>query len=118
MNRLARLLLQSNIEEGENATELPFLSIWKTKKDRITMPDGKTPYIYIVANGSMRLHTHNGIMDYLPGQYSVSAIDTPIFGQVFSDGISGGSLQLSFALLIMMQFRYLWILTGTLWPEL
>ena len=89
MNRLARLLLQSNIEEGENATELPFLSIWKTKKDRITMPDGKTPYIYIVANGSMRLHTHNGIMDYLPGQYSVSAIDTPIFGQVFSDGISG-----------------------------
>lgn len=100
MNRLARLLLQSNIEEGENATELPFLSIWKTKKDRITMPDGKTPYIYIVANGSMRLHTHNGIMDYLPGQYSVSAIDTPIFGQVFSDGISGEFLA------VIIRFTY------------
>ena len=48
----------------------------------------------------MRLHTHNGIMDYLPGQYSVSAIDTPIFGQVFSDGISGEFLA------VIIRFTY------------
>ena len=32
----------------------------------------------------MRLHTPSGIMDYIAGQYSVSAIDTPTSGDVLS----------------------------------
>ena len=43
MNRLARLLLHSNIEEGENATELPFLSIWKRRKTELQCQMEKRP---------------------------------------------------------------------------
>lgn len=40
--------------------------------------------IYAVLDGSIRLHTPSGIMDYLPGQYSISKIDTPASGHVLT----------------------------------
>lgn len=85
MSNLLKQIQRMDLQYGETKTELPFFSIFKTNQPKIQMPDGKTPYIYIVANGSLRLHTPSGIMDYLPGQYSVSAIDTPLFGQVIND---------------------------------
>lgn len=69
---------------GKNETAIPYLHIYQSSSDNISMPDSATPYIWLVADGSMRLHTPSGIMDYLPGQYSVSAIDTPIAGQVLT----------------------------------
>lgn len=51
------------------------------------MPQTETPYIYIVLDGVLRLHTPSGIMDYMAGQYSISKIDTPMYGSIltFSD---------------------------------
>lgn len=69
---------------GENQTVLPFLKIYKSVNSKIQMPTTEVPYIYLVLDGEMRLHTPSGIMDYIAGQYSVSAIDTPISGDVLS----------------------------------
>lgn len=69
---------------GENQTVLPFLKIYKFVNSKIQMPTMEVPYIYLVIDGEMRLHTPSGIMDYIAGQYSVSAIDTPTSGDVLS----------------------------------
>ncbi len=69
---------------GENQTVLPFLKIYKSVNSKIQMPTTEVPYIYLVLDGEMRLHTPSGIMDYIAGQYSVSAIDTPTSGDVLS----------------------------------
>lgn len=44
----------------------------------------ENPYLYIVIDGMLRLHTPSGIMDYMAGQYSVSQIDTPLMGTVLN----------------------------------
>lgn len=46
------------------------------------MPQSQTPYIYFVLDGELRLYTLAGVLDYVNGQYSVSAIDTPEKGYV------------------------------------
>ena len=48
------------------------------------MPKTENFYIYAVLDGSIRLHTPSGIMDYLPGQYSISKIDIPASGHVLT----------------------------------
>ena len=71
-------------ETGENQTALPFLKLYKFADAKIQMPNTEYPYIYFVLDGGLRLHTPSGIMDYIAGQYSVSAIDTPTSGDVLS----------------------------------
>ncbi len=70
--------------EGETKTELPFLSIYHFTNRKIEMPKMDNFYIYVVLDGSIRLYTPSGIMDYVPGQYSISKIDTPTAGHVLS----------------------------------
>lgn len=53
------------------------------------MPDGHSPYIYVVLGGALRLHTPSGILDYVAGQYSVSAIDTPTSGYALATDKDG-----------------------------
>lgn len=48
------------------------------------MPRTDGFYIYVVLDGSVRLYTPSGILDYLPGQYSISRIDTPTSGYVLT----------------------------------
>lgn len=62
---------------------VPSVTAYRFVSEKISMPD-KNLYIYIVADGSMRLHTPSGIMDYMAEQYSVSAIDTPFSGEVLT----------------------------------
>ena len=81
---LMKHLRTMKLKCGKNETAIPYLHIYQSSSDNISMPDSATPYIWLVADGSMRLHTPSGIMDYLPGQYSVSVIDTPIAGQVLT----------------------------------
>lgn len=50
----------------------------------VPMPKTTNPYLYLVLDGTLRLYTPSGIMDYAPGQYSVSQIDTPLSGTVLS----------------------------------
>ena len=66
------------LKEGKNATPLPFLSLDRFTAKDILMPDSTKPYLYLVVNGILRLHTIYGILDYIPGQYSLSAIDSPL----------------------------------------
>lgn len=80
---------------GENATGISYLTIYRFTDNIIEMPQAGLPYIYFVTDGSMRLHTPSGIMDYVAGQYSVSAIDTPDSGRVLTFSEENDFLALS-----------------------
>ena len=56
------------------------------------MPQTENPYLYLVLDGALRLHTPSGMMDYMAGQYSVSQIDTPLSGTVLSFSQQGDFL--------------------------
>lgn len=73
---LSRKLVERN--------NIPFVTAYCFTSEKIPMPEKISPYIYIIADGSMRLHTPSGIMDYIAGQYSISAIDTPFYGEVLN----------------------------------
>ena len=87
IEELCNIVRSFPLTEGENKTEIPFLSIYLFQKRKIDMPRVENFYIYIVLDGSVRLYTPSGIMDYLPGQYSMSKIDTSTSGYIltFSD---------------------------------
>lgn len=70
--------------DGCHATAIPALSLHRYTQTAIRMPEAGPPYLYLLAAGSMRLHTPSGMMDYVAGQYSVSAIDTPSSGHVLA----------------------------------
>ena len=65
-------------------TEIPFIHIFAGSDKEISMPQTQTPYIFFILDGELRLYTPGGILDYVAGQYSVSAIDTPERGYVLS----------------------------------
>lgn len=60
-----------------NKTNIEYLNIYRFETKEIKMPKIENPYLYLVIDGEMRLYTPSGIMDYMAGQYSISAIDTP-----------------------------------------
>ena len=64
--------------------EIPFLQVYSNSNKAIAIPQTQTPYIFFVLDGELRLYTPGGIMDYVSGQYSVSAIDTPERGYVLA----------------------------------
>ncbi|EET58785.1 transcriptional regulator, AraC family [Marvinbryantia formatexigens DSM 14469] len=71
-----------SLKEGENQTGIPGVTVYCFEEEKIRMPSVDNPYLYIVLDGMLRLHTPSGIMDYMAGQYSVSRIDTPLMGTV------------------------------------
>lgn len=73
-----------NLINKTKVINIPYLTVFQTNKAIIEMPKSDNPYIYMIVQGSIRLHTPNGIMDYISGQYSVSAIDTPISAEVLA----------------------------------
>lgn len=85
---------------GENPTGISYLDVYRFTDNKIKMPEEGLPYIYFVADGSMRLYTPSGIMDYTAGQYSVSSIDTPDSARVltFSDKNDFIALAIRFSL--------------------
>lgn len=84
MQKLTDYIHAFPLLEACNKTRVSYLKIYKFTTESIRLPDITSPYLYMVVDGSMRLHTPSGIMDYMAGQYSVSAIDTPISGQVLT----------------------------------
>lgn len=68
--------------EGCNQTEIPFLTAYRFTTGQIRMPQTENLYLYLVLDGTLRLYTPSGIMDYVPGQYSISRIDTPLSGTI------------------------------------
>lgn len=84
LQRLAEAVRVHAVSEGYCQTTVPYLSAYRCTGQTVTMPETAAPYLYLLAAGSIRLHTPSGILDYVPGQYSISAIDTPGFGCALS----------------------------------
>ena len=84
VEKLTKIVRSFPLTEGENKTEIPFLSIYRSTERKIDMPSIDNIYIYVVLDGSVRLYTPSGIMDYLAGQYSVSKIDTSTSGYILT----------------------------------
>lgn len=79
LNHNLRLL---RLAQGINKTAVSYLDIYRCFDGEIKLPELNKPYIFYIANGSIRLHTPSEILDYVSGQYSVSTIDMPFNGQV------------------------------------
>lgn len=70
-------------EHGNEAT-VSSMTAYRFTDEIISMPQTENPYLYIVLDGTLRLYTPSGIMDYMAGQYSISKIDSPLYGTVLS----------------------------------
>lgn len=70
IGELRELIYSYPLTEGENKTKLPYLTIYLSAQRKIDVPQTENFYIYIVLDGSIRLFTPSGIMDYVPGQKS------------------------------------------------
>ena len=66
----------------DGKTPVPFLHIYRYADRVVPLPQTQAPCVYFVLDGELRLYTPGGILDYVAGQYSVSAIDTPERGYV------------------------------------
>lgn len=84
--------------EGRCETPMPDLSLYRYTNRQVEMPQTENLYLYLVLDGSLRLHTPSGMLDYMAGQYSVSRIDTPNAGQVLAFSPQGDFLALSLEL--------------------
>ena len=72
------------LKEGKTETGIPFVTAYRFSSEKIQMPQTQAPYLYFVLDGTLRLYTPSGIMDYREGQYSISKIDTPLSGTVLT----------------------------------
>lgn len=88
-------LFPASLPEGQSGTCLPCLNIYRFRSEKIQMPQRTNPYVYVVLYGSIRLYTPSGIMDYIAGQYSLSQIDTSLFGHGLTYSEEGDFLALS-----------------------
>ena len=82
--KLSEILRRMPLEEGENKTPVSFLSVYRFSANYIMLPEKCSPYLFFIADGTLRLHTPSGILDYIAGQYSVSSIDTPFSGEILT----------------------------------
>lgn len=98
IEKICKIARSFSLMEGENKTEIPFLSIYRSTDRKIDMPQLESFYIYVVLDGSIRLYTPSGIMDYLAGQYSISKIDTSNSGYVLTFSDKGDFLALAIEL--------------------
>lgn len=98
--KLKNILRGLHPVQGSNKLEIPMLTAWRFTTSPIQMPQTDNPYLYIVLDGTLRLHTPQDIMDYMPGQFSFSKIDTPLSGYVltFSQQQDFLALSVEFAL--------------------
>lgn len=88
------------LENGCNQTGISCVTVYRFTEEKVQMPLAPNPYLYIVLDGMIRLHTPSGIMDYMVGQYSVSKIDTPVMGTVLNFSEQQDYLALSIELTV------------------
>lgn len=70
--------------DGITATNIPYITILRNDQEKVVLPETPNPYILVVVNGTMRLDFSTGIKDYQPGQFLISAIDSPASGHMLS----------------------------------
>lgn len=95
-NKIRRLPL----ENGCNETGIPYVTVYRFTEEKVQMPLLEDPYLYIVLDGMLRLHTPSGIMDLMAGQYSLSKINTPLVGTVLNFSEQQDFLALSIELTV------------------
>ena len=84
LDEIRKILRARRVLYGENETTVPYLKIYRYNTENVPMPKIENPYLYFIIDGSIRLYTPSGIMDYISGQYSASAIDTPLSGRILT----------------------------------
>lgn len=84
IQKMRKEMEKLTLETGGNQTGISGVTVYRFTEEKIQMPLLENPYLYIVIDGMLRLHTPSGIMDYMAGQYSVSQIDTPLMGTVLN----------------------------------
>lgn len=84
LKKLQEEIRAVSLNEGGSRTEISGVTVYRFTEKNIPMPESENPYVYIVLDGALRLYTPSGIMDYMSGQYSVSKIDTPLYGNVLA----------------------------------
>lgn len=72
-------------QEGKNATPVSYINVCRFTQREVVLPNTTDPYLFVVVNGTLRLHSACGISDYEPGQYFASAITSPETGEFLSD---------------------------------
>ncbi|MBS6561047.1 MAG: AraC family transcriptional regulator [Clostridiales bacterium] len=95
LHRICAIVVQHTIMEGNNDTTVPYITAYRHEKKDISLPNTANPYIYLVVEGTMRLHSTEGIKEYTKGQYFISAIDSPKAGQALSASSKAPFLALS-----------------------
>ena len=84
---LSRLRLEiRNIfrTDSGNQAKVSSMTVYRFTETKIHMPSTENSYLYLVLDGTLRLYTPSGIMDYMAGQYSISKIDTPLHGTILA----------------------------------
>ena len=81
---LSSYISRFELTNGLNKTAIPYISILFCNQQNFLLPDMGNPYILLVVDGNMRLYNENGFCDYSPGQYFISAIDSPRTAETFS----------------------------------
>lgn len=84
ISKLKIEIQKSPFDTGSYKSHIQNVTLYRFKEGRIPMPQIENPYLYIVIDGTLRLYTPSGIMDYIEGQYSISKIDTPLSGTVLT----------------------------------
>lgn len=84
ISKLKNEIQKSPFDTGNYKSHIQNVTLCRFKEGRIPMPQIENPYLYIVIDGTLRLYTPSGIMDYIEGQYSISKIDTPLSGTVLT----------------------------------
>lgn len=88
------------LENGYNKTDIPSVAVYRFTEEKVQMPRLENPYLYIVIDGMLRLHTPSGMMDYIAGQYSISKIDSPLTGTILNFSKQNDFLALSIELTV------------------
>ena len=67
LDEIRKILRARRVLYGENETTVPYLKIYRYNTENVPMPKIENPYLYFIIDGSIRLYTPSGIMDYISG---------------------------------------------------
>lgn len=84
LSKIKKEIQKCPFDTGSYRSHVPNVTFYRFHEGKIQMPQTENAYLYVVVDGTLRLYTPSGIMDYIEGQYSISKIDTPLFGTVLS----------------------------------
>lgn len=95
VNTLRKLLQNYSLKQGDHDTAIKYLKAYRYNDKNIDFSSGLSHSLFYAVDGTIRLFTPSGILDYVSGQYSILIIDMPFSGQVISQSSHRDLLALS-----------------------